>query len=106
MVSAFDPALPLERPLVESLTIYGKRLAILLAVVLVNVVLLAILWLNAVSPLFSAIAVTILVVAVVSAFFLRTSEGRLSSVYPLLWVGYLIVLWQHGRERLRGSLNW
>jgi hypothetical protein len=46
MLRAFDPALPLERPLSESLTIYRKRLAILTGVVLTNAVLLAFLYLG------------------------------------------------------------
>ena len=79
MPRAYDPALPLERPLADSLTIYGKRLAILLGVALANAALLAILWLNARSPVFSALAISVLLVVVVSALFLRIAERRRSS---------------------------
>ena len=101
MVRAFDPALPLVRPFADSLRIYGKRLAILLGVALGNGVLLAILWLNAVSPLFSAIAVSVLVIAVGSAFLLRTSEGRLSFVYLIVLFQHVQILLRLGREKFR-----
>ena len=74
MPRAFDPALPLERPLADSLTIYGKRLAILLGVALANAALLAVLWLNARSPIFSALVVSTAVIAAFSGFYLRTKR--------------------------------
>ena len=103
MAHAFDPALPFERPLKESLAIYAKRLAILLAVALANAVLLAILWLNTRSPVFSALAVSIFVIAVVSAFFFRTSERRLLSVYLVVSFEYLQILMRYGREKFMAN---
>ena len=65
MARVFDPALPIERPLADSLVIYAKRFGLLLAVAMGNAMLLLILCLNAKYPVFSAAAICCLIAAVI-----------------------------------------
>jgi len=103
MPHATDPALPLERPLAESLTIYGKRLAILLAVALANAVLLVILWLNARSSIFSG-GFTLIVVSLIEIWTIlsRRAHRKLSeSSYAVSSMVMKIALFFRGHKSWR-----
>jgi hypothetical protein len=62
---AFDPALPIERPIADTLAIYARRLGLLLAIAFGNAVLLVVLWLTAKYPVFSAASISCLMAVVV-----------------------------------------
>jgi hypothetical protein len=77
---AFDPALPIERPLSESLAIYAKRIGILLVITAANGMGLTILWLIARHPIFSVVSIFCLVATAV-IFAVKPLSGPDGGIY-------------------------